>query len=299
MSADSTGAGAAPTDNAKGQSGNMPAFSQGLFVTFEGIDGTGKTTQITRVAQALRDQGREAVTTFEPGGTALGGQIRHMLLSFKETATVLPRTEALLFAADRAEHVDEVIRPALAQGKIVLCDRYVDSSLAYQGAGRELTVDQVDWLSAWATRGLWPDRTYLFDMDPAAAHARVTGSRAGKVDRLDAESLDFQRRTREGYLRLADQDPKRYIILDASQPVDDITKKILDDLTSLLVEGPHPTVATRDDQPVADDTEASTGTAFVVAENMRVNIGEDGSPTAATDAHHPLANPHTAQDGAR
>lgn len=236
MSAERTGTGTARADltAAAAQARDTPARSRGLFVTFEGIDGTGKTTQITRVAQAIEKQGRGVVTTFEPGGTQLGVQIRRMLLSFKETATVLPRTEALLFAADRAEHVDEVIRPALAQGKVVLCDRYVDSSLAYQGAGRELTVDQVDWLSAWATRGLWPDRTYLFDMDPAAAHARVTGSRAGKVDRLDAESLDFQRRTREGYLRLADQDPKRYVVLDASQPVEQITRTILDDLAGLL-----------------------------------------------------------------
>ncbi len=208
----------------------------GLFVTFEGIDGTGKTTQIERVATALRAQGRQVVVTLEPGGTALGREIRHMLLSFKEKATVLPRTEALLFAADRAEHVDEVIRPALRQGKIVLCDRYIDSSLAYQGAGRELTVDQVDWLSAWATQGLWPDRTYLFDMDARAAQKRVAVNRGGAADRLDAESIGFQRRTREGYVRLAQQDPTRYVTLDAAQPVEQITSAILDDLSALFTD---------------------------------------------------------------
>lgn len=208
----------------------------GLFVTFEGIDGTGKTTQANLVAKALRAHGHEIVVTCEPGGTLLGRQIRHMLLSFKEKATVLPRTEALLFAADRAEHVDEIIRPALKRGAIVLCDRYIDSSLAYQGAGRDLTVSQVDWLSAWATQGLWPDRTYLLDMSPEAAHRRIQRTRGGSQDRLDSVSLAFQTKTRQQYLRLAKDDPKRCLILDATQPIDAITRKILTDLGHLLHE---------------------------------------------------------------
>lgn len=210
----------------------MSALS-GLFVTFEGIDGTGKTTQVKALAQRWRARGREVVTTFEPGDTTLGKQIRQMLLSARQQATILPRTEALLYAADRAEHAAELIRPALRRGAIVLCDRYIDSSVAYQGAGRELSADEIRALSLWATHGLQPLRTYLLDMDPRAAHERIISTREGGPDRLEKEPLDFQARTRDEYLRLATADPGRFVIIDAEKPLGEITDLIDGDLRAL------------------------------------------------------------------
>lgn len=146
-------------------------MSDGLFISFEGVDGAGKTTQVNLLADHLRTLGREVVVTREPGGTALGTQIRAMLLTANLGEEISPRTEALLFAADRAQHVSEVVRPALERGAIVITDRYLDSSLAYQSGGRELTADDIRTLSMWATNNLLPARTYLLDIDPRASHA--------------------------------------------------------------------------------------------------------------------------------
>ena len=152
---------------------------QGTFISFEGVDGVGKTTQVERLRAYVESQGRECVVTREPGGTALGVAIRKMLLHGVDTgdendcADIAPRTEALLFAADRAQHVAEVILPALQRGAVVITDRYLDSSLAYQAGGRELTAAEIRNLSMWATNGLLPERTYLLDMDPAQSHARL------------------------------------------------------------------------------------------------------------------------------
>ena len=151
---------------------------QGTFISFEGVDGVGKTTQVERLRAYVESQGRECVVTREPGGTALGVAIRRMLLHGVDTdndgdcADIAPRTEALLFAADRAQHVAEVIVPALRRGAVVITDRYLDSSLAYQAGGRELTPAEIRNLSMWATGGLLPKRTYLLDMDPTRSHAR-------------------------------------------------------------------------------------------------------------------------------
>ena len=183
---------------------------QGFFVAFEGGEGAGKSTQVRLLAEALAAQGLEVVTTREPGGTPSGAAIRSILL---DPATQLsPRAEALLYAADRAHHVATVIRPALERGAVVITDRYVDSSLAYQGAGRTLAQSEVANISAWATEGLVPDFTVLLDLDPEVGLAR-----AGDPDRLEAEPLDFHRRVRAGFLDLAGAEPHRYVVVDAER----------------------------------------------------------------------------------
>ena len=164
----------------------------GLFVSFEGVDGVGKTTQVERLRAYLEAQGRTVVVTREPGGTALGKAIRQLLLHGVDGGAVdiAPRAEALLFAADRAQHVAETIRPALERGEVVITDRYLDSSLAYQAGGRELTPEEIRSLSMWATNNLLPDRTYLLDMDPALSHHRLEHAE----DRMESAGDDFQSR---------------------------------------------------------------------------------------------------------
>ncbi|MCI1832928.1 MAG: dTMP kinase [Bifidobacterium sp.] len=205
---------------------------RGLFISLEGIDGVGKTTQVARLRDYARDFGREIVVTREPGGTRLGAELRQLLLHGFD---VLPRAEALMFAADRAQHVDEVIRPALERGAIVICDRYLDSSLAYQAAGRDLAVAEIRRLSMWATGGLLPERTYLLDMDPQASHARL---RHGE-DRMEAAGEGFQRRTRQAFLALARRDPERFRIVDAADPVETVCTAIRDDAAPLLARLRH------------------------------------------------------------
>ncbi|MEE1295941.1 MAG: dTMP kinase [Bifidobacterium sp.] len=202
----------------------------GLFISFEGIDGVGKTTQVDLLADFFRRQGREVLVTREPGGTELGARIRAMLLSTVDKERIGDRAEALLFAADRAQHVDLLIRPALARGAVVITDRYIDSSLAYQAGGRELTVEDVRMLSTWATADLWPARTYLLDLDP-----RVAGSRMHRdLDRMESEGLAFQERTRAEFLKLAANEPGRYRVLDAARPADELAREICADARSLV-----------------------------------------------------------------
>ncbi|WP_256841431.1 dTMP kinase [Ornithinimicrobium cryptoxanthini] len=181
----------------------------GLFVSFEGGDGAGKSTQLRLLGAALEELGREVVLTREPGGTDLGAAIRQVLLHGDHVA---PRAEALLFAADRAHHVATVIQPALDRGADVLTDRYLDSSIAYQGVARALHHDDVRDLSLWATQGLLPDLTVLLDVTAAQGRAR----RGGVHDRLEREDDTFHEAVRQGFLRLAAQDTDRYLVLDAA-----------------------------------------------------------------------------------
>jgi dTMP kinase len=199
----------------------------GLFITFEGVDGVGKTTQVERLCGYIEGLGREVVVTREPGGTPLGAQLRRLLL---EGDDVSPYAEALLFAADRAEHVAKVIRPALTRGAVVVSDRYIDSSLAYQSGGRELTAEEVENLSMWATNDLLPTRTYLLDMDPLAARERLKHD----ADRMESTGVTFALRTRQAFLDLARRDPGRFCVVDAAQSVEDIWAQIKRDVTSLL-----------------------------------------------------------------
>lgn len=199
----------------------------GVFISFEGVDGVGKTTQVNRLREHLNAAGHEVVVTREPGGTQLGVSLRRLLLHGGELAD---RAEALLFAADRAQHVHEVIRPALRRGAVVITDRYVDSSLAYQAGGRELTVQEVRQLSLWATDALMPCRTYVLDMDPRLSHHRL----AHDEDRMESEGGGFQQRTREAFLELAQQDPGRCVVVDAAADVQSVWGVIRADADALL-----------------------------------------------------------------
>lgn len=181
----------------------------GLFVVFEGGDGVGKSRQTQWLASWLVDQGLEVVRTFEPGDSPAGQQIRRIVLS-PETDGLAPRAEALLYAADKAQHVHGVVRPALGRGAVVISDRYIDSTLAYQGAGRVLDRDEVEWINRWATEGLRPDLTILMDLDPSEGVGTLT-----ERDRIEREPDDFHARVRAGFLDLAARDPEHYLVLAA------------------------------------------------------------------------------------
>lgn len=189
----------------------MGQGGRGVFVALEGGDGAGKSTQARLLQEWLEAQGRTVLLTREPGGSELGAEIRRLLLHGDD---VSPRAEALLFAADRAHHVHAVVRPALARGEVVVTDRYLDSSVAYQGAGRDLVGEEVRQLSLWAVEGLLPDLTVLLDVAPGTGRER-----RGEVhDRLEAEPDDFHDRVRSGFLALADAEPHRYLVVDAGLP---------------------------------------------------------------------------------
>lgn len=194
----------------------------GVFVAFEGGEGGGKSTQVEAAAAWLRTRGREVVVTREPGSTPAGARLRELLLD--PDSELSPRAEALLYAADRAQHVDTVIRPALERGAVVVTDRYVDSSVAYQGAGRALKVDEVARLSAWGTGGIRPDLVVLLDVDPAVGLGRA--GRRGTPDRMEAESADFHARVRQGFLALAAAAPDRYLVVPADQSVAEVTAAV-------------------------------------------------------------------------
>lgn len=197
----------------------------GTFIVFEGGDGVGKSTQITRSADFLLKAGFEVVVTREPGGSKLGLKLRELLLD-SEPGTVSDRTEALLFAADRADHVATVIRPALERGAVVLCDRYIDSSLAYQGVARGLGVEQIAQLSRWAADGLTPELTVVLDLDPTVGLERAAKESA-TPDRMEQESLDFHHQVRQAFLDAAASDPGRYEVVDASADLDTVTQSVL------------------------------------------------------------------------
>ncbi|MEU2612937.1 dTMP kinase [Micromonospora sp. NPDC007271] len=212
-----------------------PFVSNGLFVVFEGGEGAGKSTQLAALADRLRAQGRDVVVTREPGATAVGERIRALVLETEGVEAPSPRAEALLYAADRAHHVATVVRPALVRGAVVISDRYVDSSLAYQGAGRTLPAQEVSWLSSWATGGLKPDLVVLLDVEPHTGLARVESRRQG-ADRLEAESIAFHERVRYAFLDLAAADPKRYLVLDASRPAEEIAEAVARRVDEFLVD---------------------------------------------------------------
>jgi dTMP kinase len=216
--------------------------SSGLFIALEGGEGVGKTTQARLVAIWLREQGYDVVATHEPGATKIGMRLRALLLDTTH-AGMSAHCEALLYAADRAEHVAKVVDPALERGAVVITDRYIDSSLAYQGAGRGQAIADIASLNSWATDGREPDLTVLLDMDPAEGVSR----RARSADRLEAEPLDFHRRVRTGFLTLARAKPEHYLIVDATAPLGEITEQIKDRIREVLPD------------PVPRVSEAATG----------------------------------------
>jgi dTMP kinase len=246
------GAPFAPLPEAAHVNGHTPpAPPPGLLIAFEGGEGTGKTTQARLIAIWLRELGYDVVTTHEPGATKIGMRLRALLLDTAHTG-MSPRAEALMYAADRAEHVASVIGPALDRGAIVITDRYVDSSLAYQGAGRSLPVEEIARFNRWATGGRVPDLTVLLDMDPISGLTR----RARSADRLEAEPAAFHHRVRQGFLELARAEPSRYLLLDADRPQDEITRDIQDRIRGLLPD------------PVPPVSEAATSTFPAIAEEI-------------------------------
>jgi dTMP kinase len=201
-----------------------------MFITFEGVEGAGKTTQIALLAERLRAEGhRDVLTTREPGHGPLGIELRRLVLDPPQGVLVDSRAELLIMLADRAQHVAQCIRPHLDRGGIVICDRYVDSSLAYQGYGRGLDLDEIASLNHYATGGLMPHFTALLDLDPAVGLRRQSTR-----TRMEAEALPFHQRVREGFLALAARESSRFRVLDASQPVHSVADALWTQLGPLL-----------------------------------------------------------------
>jgi len=198
----------------------------GKFITFEGIDGSGKSTQLRLLAGDLRMRGYDVLTTLQPGGTPLGRRLREAFLETEET--VHPMAELLLFAADRAQHVNFLIKPALQEGKIVISDRYADATAAYQGAGRGFDEKLVNQVIKVATDGLKPDLTLFFDIPIEKAIMRASGrlDEETKQNRMDREDADFYARVRDAYLRIADREPRRFKVIDASGPINEVHQKV-------------------------------------------------------------------------
>ncbi len=216
---------------------------RGIFITLEGGDGVGKTTQAVILEEWLVGRGRTVVRTREPGGTEVGVLIRDIVLHHR--GEIAARAEALLYAADRAHHIETVVRPALARGEVVIQDRYLDSSVAYQGAGRVLGRDEVRDLSLWAAEGLLPDLTVLLDLDPA--HARVRLDADDKpFDRLEAEKNSFHESVRREFLALAEVEPARFLVLDASRSAADLATDVQGRVEMLLASDPDNRVGTAD-----------------------------------------------------
>jgi len=204
-----------------------------MFITFEGSEGSGKTSQIPLLAEFLRTAGWDVITTREPGGTSIGDQVRSILNNLENT-DMQPRTEVLLFQASRAQLVDQVIQPALEENKIVLSDRYADSTIAYQGYGYQLELAQIQAIVNFATGGLKPDLTFLLDVDVELGLQRR--AQGGEWNRLDAFEPDFYRRVREGYFELVKAEPERWIVIDANRSPDviqtDLRNRVMERLTS-------------------------------------------------------------------
>ena len=201
-----------------------------MFITLEGPEGSGKTTAVKEAVKKLQEMGYQIVQTREPGGTPISEQIRNVILDKANTA-MDPRTEALLYAASRRQHLVEKVWPAVKEGKIVICDRYLDSSLAYQGGARGLGVEEILNVNLFATENTWPDLTLLFDIDPKVGLARIASNADREVNRLDLEKLDFHNKVRATFLQLAKRYPDRYVIIDASQSKEKVAS---DTLTAIL-----------------------------------------------------------------
>lgn len=196
-------------------------MKKGLFITLEGADGCGKTTQLNLLKEYLTSKGYEIVVTREPGGKGLGEKLREILLNYD--GEVSDRCEAFLYLADRAQNIDTIIKPAINLGKIVLCDRHTDSSVAYQGYGREQNIDNINMLNELAVNGVHPDLTIVFDIDTETSMARV----GAEKDRLESAGIEFHKRVRNGYLEIAKKNPQRIKVVDASQTIEDVQRDVI------------------------------------------------------------------------
>jgi dTMP kinase len=205
--------------------------SKGTFVVFEGVEGAGKGTQIRLAQEWLESIGEDVLVTREPGGTPVGDRLREILLAH-ETGHIEPKTEALLFAASRAQHVATVIRPALSEGKVVVCDRYIDSSVAYQGWARGLGEQDVLTLNVWATQGLFPDLVVLLHLEPEAGLLRSLE----EPDRIEMESGEFHAKVADAYLRIAEEHPERFVLIDADRPPDQVHASVREAIERVLRE---------------------------------------------------------------
>ncbi len=209
----------------------MSSSRSGIFITFEGSEGCGKSTQLARLAEVLREQcfDREIIVLREPGGTALGEQLRHLLQHSDPSLRIVPEAELLLFATSRAQLVREVIQPALTRGAIVLCDRFFDSTTVYQGVARALDPEQVKKVNYFSTGGIIPNLTFLLDMEVAVGRERMKkrNATATTLDRMEQEAEDFYEAVRQGYLQLAAKEPERIMVIDASDRIEEVSKKIM------------------------------------------------------------------------
>lgn len=196
-------------------------MKKGLFITFEGADGCGKTTQMNLLDEYLKKQGYEVVLTREPGGKGLGEKIREILLNYD--GEVSDRCESFLFLADRAQNIDTIVNPAVNSGKIVLCDRHTDSSVAYQGYGRGLDIERINMLNNLATNGRKPDLTFVFDIDTETSMKRV----GKEKDRMESAGLEFHKKVRNGYLEIAKKEPERIKVIDATKSIEEIHQEVL------------------------------------------------------------------------
>ncbi|QCU79500.1 dTMP kinase [Citricoccus sp. SGAir0253] len=246
-----------------------------MFIAFEGGDGSGKSTQARLLVEALREAGYDVLPTREPGGTPVGERLRSLVLD-PGHAPIDPVTEALVFAASRSAHVRQLLRPALEAGRVVVTDRYVDSSVAYQGAGRDLGTRRVAELNEWATDGLHPDLTVLLDVDTATAAARRAAREASPggagPDRMEAEPEAFHERIRQAFLERAATDPGRYLVIDRALPVPEIAAAVLAHVTGLL-ESRESSGAT-----AAEDTAAETAAAEDAAAEDAAHAAEGSRP---------------------
>ncbi len=202
-------------------------MTQGLFITFEGPDGCGKTTQMNLLAQYFEKKGKRVVLTREPGGKGLGEKVREILLNYD--GEVSDRCESFLFLADRAQNIDIIVKPAVKQGEIVLCDRHIDSTVAYQGYGRGLDINEINMLNNLATGGKKPDLTLVFDVDVETSMKRV----GKEKDRMESAGIEFHNRVRNGYLELATQEPDRIKVLDATKTIEEIHEKVIEIIEKL------------------------------------------------------------------
>jgi dTMP kinase len=206
---------------------------KGIFLTFEGPDGAGKSTQVRLLSDRLKQSGIAHIATREPGGTPLADQIRALLLN-PAHEEMAPMTEVLLYAASRAQHVHEVIRPALEKGWMVICDRYIDASIAYQATGLSLERSLIQRISEEATGFLWPERTFLIDVPPEIGLVRAAGTRPHGLDRIEARGYEYHKRVRETFLALAKEDPVRFCVIDGTRPVEEIHTRIWAEVQDIL-----------------------------------------------------------------
>ena len=204
-----------------------------MFITLEGPEGSGKTTAVEEAVEILKSKGYQIVRTREPGGTPISEEIRNIILDKKNT-DMDPKTEALLYAASRRQHLVQKVWPAIKEGKIVICDRFLDSSFAYQGGARELGIDEVLNINLFATENTWPDLTLLFDIDPEIGLKRIASNANREVNRLDLEKLEFHKKVRNTFLELAKRYPDRYVIIDASKSKEEVKQLTLNAIMERL-----------------------------------------------------------------